>query len=180
MGRWVVAVLFVLSVSVSAVAAGFVEAPSVEVQSSGVAVVRWVASPPVTSYVAFGPADTYPQTGTRQVAGPPPVVASTRQAAEVTLDGLTAGTRYVCQVALVGGTEVTRSLLLDFTTPGTQSTAARGAPTATGSPGQASAAHVLNWSTRPPLPVPEEPVLCASLAFLAIFGIVILAALAKR
>jgi len=172
MGRWVLAVLFAALVAVPAIGAEFVEAPHADVQSSGVAAVRWVVSPPVSSFVVFGPFDTFPQTGARQIAGPAPVVASNCQTAAVELDGLKPGTRYAFQVILNEDVDAdqTRSLVGEFTTPGTQTAAARGAPIAASSTGRTSPKSLLNWSSRPPLPIPEEPVLQASLTFLALFA----------
>jgi hypothetical protein len=174
MGRWLVVLLFTALLALPVLGAQFIESPRAEVQSSGIVVVRWVSSPPVSSYVIFGPFDAFLQTRPRRIEGPAPVVASDRHACAVELDGLRPGTRYAFQVGLTEGATETLSPLGEFTTPGTQSAAARAAPVISDSQNPATPDKTcLNWSTRPPLPIPEEPVLRASLTFLALFAVLL-------
>ncbi len=174
MGRWMVVVLFAGFLAAPVFGAQFLESPRAEVQSSGVVLVRWVSSPPVSSFVIFGPFDTYLQTAPRRIEGPAPVVASDRHTCAVELDGLRPGTRYAFQVGLTEGATETLSPLDEFTTPATQSAAARTAPAASDSQNPVAPDKTcLNWSSRPPLPIPEEPVLRASLTFLALFAVLL-------
>ena len=174
MGRWPVVVLLGALLSVPVLGARFVESPRAAVESSGIVVIRWVTSPPVSSFVTFGPFDAFLQTNSRRIEGPAPVVASDRQACVVELDGLRPGIRYAFRVVLTEGAAETWSPLGEFTTPGTQSAAARAAPLSSDSQDRATLDKTcLNWSTRPPLPIPEEPVLRASLTFLALFAVLL-------
>lgn len=163
----VVAVLLTAALAVPALAGQFVEAPQVEVRSDGAVIVRWTTSPPVAGRVEYGPFEAFPQAWMPAAIAPAPVVAAERQTFEVRLEGLTPGTRYAYQVVLTEGAAEARSAIGEFTLP----------PAGSGLPDKeasASSNQFCDWLARLPVPVPQEPILLASVAFLTLFAVLLL------
>ena len=172
MRRWVVVILFAALVAVPATAARFLESPRADVESAEAAVVRWVVSPPVSSRVLYGPFGTFPQTGSLEVTGPAPVVASSVLRADVRLEGLLSGTRYAFQVILIDGEAEERSAVGEFTTP-SSAPVSLGASPATATEKASPPSNLWEWFSRLPLSAPEEPIVLASLTFLTLFMVLL-------
>jgi len=177
MRRWVVTILFAAVVAVPAGGARFLEAPQVDVESAEAAVVRWVVSPPVSSRVLYGPSDSFPQTGSREVDGPAPVVDSTVLRADVRLVGLLPETRYAFQVILIEGGSEEKTPTSYFATPALATWVADSTgPQAAEQP----PSGLWDWFSRLPLRGPEEPIVLASVTFLAIFLVLLLVTVPRQ